>query len=108
MLWEKIKDLEERKGLLDKEIEKISEEIKKLPNGHLEEKVIKGNKYYYLRYWEDGKLKSKYLGKNPQNIIEKLQKASELKSRLSILKQENEKIVRILEKIEKILEQSEN
>jgi hypothetical protein len=36
--------------------------------GHIEEKYItRGHKqhgpYLYLRYWEDGKLRSKYLGK---------------------------------------------
>ena len=36
--------------------------------GHIEEKYIpRGNKrhgpYLYLRYWQDGKLRSKYLGK---------------------------------------------
>ncbi|MEM1309610.1 MAG: hypothetical protein AAF773_28555 [Cyanobacteria bacterium P01_D01_bin.115] len=39
--------------------------------GHIEVKYVpRGNKrhgpYLYLRYWQDGKLRSKYLGKAPQ------------------------------------------
>jgi hypothetical protein len=40
--------------------------------GHIEMKYVpRGNKrygpYLYLRYWQGGKLRSKYLGKAPQN-----------------------------------------
>jgi hypothetical protein len=34
--------------------------------GYVETKLINGGSYRYLRYWEAGKLKSKYLGKAEQ------------------------------------------
>ena len=33
--------------------------------GSIEWKVIKGHTYAYLRFWDKGHLRSKYLGKNP-------------------------------------------
>ncbi|WP_230952015.1 hypothetical protein [Sulfolobus acidocaldarius] len=74
-----------------------------LPNGHLEEKVVKGKKYYYLRYWENGRLRSKYLGKDVTEIKEKFKIATETKIKLNRLIEERNRIVRILDKISKIL-----
>lgn len=34
--------------------------------GHVEIKNINGRSYRYLRYWDNGKLKSKYIGKADQ------------------------------------------
>jgi len=50
MIWEKVKRIEERKNELENEIKALTEQLKSLPTGHLEGKVIKGKKYYYLRY----------------------------------------------------------
>lgn len=105
MIWEKVKRIEERKNELENEIKALTEQLKSLPTGHLEEKVIKGKKYYYLRYWEDGKLKSKYVGKEVGDLLEKFKLASEIKIKLDKLKRENEKLGRVLEKILKIIEE---
>ena len=106
MLWEKIKELEERKKELEEKIENLEKMLKDLPSGHLEAKQINGKTYYYLRYWEDGKLKSKYIGKDPKDIEIKLNKSHELRSQLSLLKQEKEKINRILLRIMNILDEN--
>ncbi|QIW24954.1 hypothetical protein EWF20_13000 [Sulfolobus sp. S-194] len=108
MIWEKIKELEEKQQQLEFQIKKLEEMLKTLPNGHLEIKEINGRKYYYLRYWEEGRLKSKYIGKNASEIESKLKQAFELRSQLSLLKQEKEKIDRILNRIYKIIDENIN
>jgi len=105
LIWEKVKRIEERKYELENEIKALTEQLKSLPTGHLEGKAIKGKKYYYLRYWEDGKLKSKYVGKEVDDLLEKFKIASEIKIKLDKLKRENEKLGRVLEKIVKIIEE---
>jgi len=104
MLWEKVKALEEELAKLKADREKIIEELGSLPNGHIDVKVVNGHKYYYLRYWEEGRLKSKYLGKDASNIISKLNRAMELKRNLSFIKERERKLERVLEKISKALE----
>ena len=57
--------LEGLQAALEREPPKTS---RKTSPGHIEEKYIqRGNKrhgpYLYLRYWQDGRLRSKYLGK---------------------------------------------
>ncbi|WP_225905764.1 hypothetical protein [Stygiolobus caldivivus] len=105
LIWERVKEIEERKKELDAEIKVLTEQLKSLPNGHLEEKLVKGKKYYYLRYWEDGKLKSKYVGKDIGDLVEKFRLASEIKIKIDKLKRENERLGRILEKIRKIIDE---
>jgi hypothetical protein len=95
--------LEERVEKIKKEIEDMERELETLPTGHLEVKKINGNYYYYLRYWEDGKLKSKYIGRVAKDIKDKLAKAEDLRRKLSQLKEEEKRIVNILNKIEKIV-----
>lgn len=69
--WEP-RELRELQAALDGLLGALERESSKPPRkqakGHIEEKYItRGNKkhgpYRYLRYWEDGKLRSKYLGK---------------------------------------------
>mgnify|MGYP001772485831 CR=1 FL=1 len=103
LLWEKIKELEEKKKEIEEKISNLEKLLNELPSGHLEAKQISGKTYYYLRYWEDGKLKSKYIGKDPKDIEIKLKESQEIRNQLSILKQEKEKIDRILLRIMKIL-----
>ncbi|MDB9529634.1 hypothetical protein PN498_26825 [Oscillatoria sp. CS-180] len=55
-------------GLLEAVDQEERQSAKKGGRGHIEEKYIqRGNKrhgpYLYLRYWQEGKLRSKYLGK---------------------------------------------
>ncbi|MEM0169164.1 MAG: hypothetical protein QXK75_05170, partial [Metallosphaera sp.] len=58
-----------------------------------------GKKYYYLRYWEEGKLKSKYLGKEVEKIRKQVEKALEIKRQLSIIKDEERRLRKTLERI---------
>ena len=106
MLWEKIKELEEKKKELEEKITNLEKLLKELPNGHLEAKQINGKTYYYLRYWEDGRLKSKYIGKDPKDIERELKESQQLRSQLSLLKQEREKINRVLIRIMNILDEN--
>lgn len=108
MLWEKVKELEEKHQQLINEINNLEGLIRNLPSGHLEVKELRGKKYYYLRYWEDGRLKSKYIGKDPSEIEGKLKHAVELKTKLSLLRQEKEKIERILGRISNLIEENFN
>jgi hypothetical protein len=52
--------IREQKGSI--EAEEVREQIRE-QKGSIEIKVVKGRRYRYLRYREDGKQKSKYLGK---------------------------------------------
>jgi len=57
-------------------------EISKLPKGSLIEKKIRGNKYYYLLYRENGKVKFLYKGKNiPPVLADKYKKVKELRAK---------------------------
>ncbi|MDO4940714.1 MAG: HipA domain-containing protein [Erysipelotrichaceae bacterium] len=49
-------------------ISEIINELNNLANGYISVKTIKGRKYYYLQFLENGKLKSKYIKK--ENLIE--------------------------------------
>ncbi|MBP1357910.1 MAG: hypothetical protein JZD40_05415 [Sulfolobus sp.] len=106
MLWEKIKELEEKKKDLEEKILELEKSLKDLPSGHLEAKQINGKTYYYLRYWEDGRLKSKYIGKDSKDIELKLKKAYEIKNKLTLLKQEKERLERILIRILNVLDEN--
>lgn len=104
MLWEKVKELEEKYQQIQQEKQKIENELKSLPYGHVDAKKIGKHIYYYLRYWEQGKLKSKYLGKNANEIIQKTQYSLDLRKRLSLLKEEEKRLQKILERIRATLE----
>jgi hypothetical protein len=67
--WElrELRELQSALGGLQASLQRASKSARQ-SQGHIEEKYItRGNKrhgpYRYLRYWEDGKLRSKYLGK---------------------------------------------
>jgi len=103
----KKKELEAKREQLLKELSELKPE-----EGHLEYKPVK-NKigmtyyYWYLRIYENGKLKSVYLGKEiPQAIlkgIEDRRKAKKINSELRAINRELVKIERGLREIENIL-----
>ena len=103
MYWEKLKEIEEEYERIKERIREIEERLKGLPSGHIEAKKIGNNIYYYLRYWEDGRLKSKYLGKDPSKVQEMLKEAEQLRRELSDLKSRASKYSLLIKKIEKIL-----
>ncbi len=86
------------------EREKIESEISSLPEGHVDAKKIGNNVYYYLRYWEEGKLKSKYLGKEGSEVVEKVKRNNELKKKLVLLKEEERRLEKALEKVKNAVE----
>jgi uncharacterized protein YfkK (UPF0435 family) len=103
MYWEKVKQIEEELEEVRRKIVEIEEKLKSLPEGHLEAKRIGNNVYYYLRYWEDGRLKSRYLGKSAEDVASKLREAEELKRTLSSLKIKKRKYEALLDKISKLI-----
>ncbi len=103
MIWEKVKELEEKLDQLNKQIKEIEQELESLPSGHIDSKRVKGKQYYYLRYWEEGKLKSKYLGKDPSEEMAKLSNALKLRQQLALLKEEKMRIERVIQKIQSAL-----
>ncbi len=98
-MWKRVKELEDRLLQLEERRKNIEAELSALPNGHLESKIINGNVYYYLRYWEEGKLKSRYLGREATKIKEQVERASELKRELSMLKEEERRLRKVLDRI---------
>lgn len=106
MLWEKVKAIEEKLSEIKLEREKIEKEIKDLPDGHIDIKKIGNRSYYYLRYWEDGKLKSKYLGKEAMDIVTKVNLCNELKRKLVLVKEEEKRLEKAIEKIKNAVENS--
>lgn len=104
MIWEKVRELEEKYLQIQRERQKLEDELKNLPFGHVDAKRIGKNTYYYLRYWEQGKLKSKYLGKDANDIKQKTQYSIDLRKRLSLLKEEEKRLQKILERIKSTLE----
>lgn len=106
MLWEKVKEIEEKLSEIKREREKIEKEIKELPDGHIDIKKIGNRSYYYLRYWEEGKLKSKYLGKDASEIAAKVNLCNELKRKLVLVKDEEKRLEKAIEKIKSAIENS--
>ncbi|MUN29432.1 hypothetical protein [Sulfuracidifex metallicus] len=99
MIWEKVRELEERLEHIKKEINEIEKELASLPSGHIDSKKVNDNQYYYLRYWEDGKLKSRYIGKDASAIKAELERSAELRQKLARLKEEESKLQRALDKV---------
>ncbi|WP_246263790.1 hypothetical protein [Metallosphaera tengchongensis] len=93
-----MEDLERKRDILEKELER-------LPSGHLEAKTVNGKVYYYLRFWEEGKLRSKYLGKEGEKMKERVERASELKRELLIVKEEERRLRKVLERISLALQE---
>ena len=88
-------------------IEQYEEMIKDLPRGSLicrknEYYYLKYRKdeYYYLKYRKDGKICDEYIGKDPEiiaKIKEKIEQRKHCENMISVLKQEQKAISRILE-----------
>ena len=87
------------KGILREELENsikmkadYEKELSKLPVGSLARRNIKGKHYYYLIYRDNGKVKSVYKGKVPENILQKYSEAKQYRAKyrhlLSRLKKE--------------------
>ncbi|EZQ11002.1 MULTISPECIES: hypothetical protein [Acidianus] len=99
MLWEKVKEIEEKVNNIQRERESLEEELKKLPAGHVDIKKVGRNTYYYLRYWDEGKLKSRYLGKNAEEIKKQIDYSMDLRKRISLLREEEKRLQKVLERI---------
>ncbi|PVU77689.1 hypothetical protein DDW13_00365 [Acidianus hospitalis] len=104
MLWEKVKELEEKFLQIQKEREKLEEELKRLPTGHIDKKKIGNHVYYYLRYWEEGKLRSKYLGKDAEELQQKIEYSMDIRKKVSLLREEEKRLQKILDRIKNSLE----
>jgi hypothetical protein len=62
---------------------KIENKLSKLPQGSIKERVISGEKYYYLQYRRREKIIHKYLGKNkPEELIRQIAERKDLKAEL--------------------------
>jgi len=113
-LFEELRRVLDRKKELESRLDQILEEMKKLKpeHGTLEFKWVKnkaGRRYYYwyLRVWEDGRLKSIYLGSSvPSELIrgiEDRKKLRELKRELELVTKELRKIQNAIYSISNIL-----
>ena len=71
--------------------------IEKLPRGSL---ICRKKEYFYLKYRENGKVYDKYIGKDPEIIADiqnKLEQRKHYAQMLTLLKQEQKAIQKILE-----------
>lgn len=90
--------------------EKLVERLNKLlySSGCVERKWVKnrnGRKYWYwyLRWYQDGKKKSKYLGKKlPENILRNMEKRKEATKILKQLRETRKQITEIQKKLDRI------
>lgn len=109
LLSENLSDLKKHIVKLIKERERIMSEIRKLPfrNGYIECKKIKKKNgkvycYYYLRFYENGKRRSVYLGsKIPEKIKESIENGSKVRELQHRLREIDEKLNRIKRLIER-------
>lgn len=72
-------------------------QLTELPKGTL---ICRKNKYYYLKFRHDGKVRDVYIGKDPDKIAqvqEQLEYRKHCESMLSALRSEQKKINRIME-----------
>ena len=92
------------KGLLKEELKNslkmkigYNRELKKLPKGSLVKKKIKGHDYYYIAYRDHGPIKFVYKGKAvPQEVIDRYERAKELRKKYRNLLSKAKKQVRYL------------
>lgn len=100
-------ELEEKRGQILEELSKLKPE-----KGTLEFKPVKNRlghvyHYWYLRKWENGKLRSIYLGaKVPESLFQRIQdrnRARKLQSELREVEGELCRITNALAKVEDIL-----
>lgn len=77
------------------EIERLEEEIEKLPKGYISNKKIGGKVRHYLQWTENGKVRSKYIPDSEyETVSEQIAKRKELQSRLSALTGKKQKTER--------------
>ena len=97
--------MEPIKSVLKEELEnslrlkrRYEKELKKLPNGVLVCKVIKGHKYYYLAKREGNKVKYFYKGKLSNEEINKFNRAKQLRKKYKKILHEVNKQIDFLRK----------
>lgn len=74
------------------------EELAKLPKGTICQKKIKNKCYYYLTFRENGKVVTKYIGKNAEilnSIRERLMRRKQIEEIIKKLKDEKVQIKRM-------------
>lgn len=78
-------------------ITEYEKRIAALPKGSL---ICRKREYYYLKYRKDGKICDEYIGKDPETISqikEQLKLRKHYEKMLSVLKQEQKTISKIME-----------
>jgi len=111
---EDLRRLREKISRIDRERTLIAEKIGKLlyHKGYLERKPIRGRNgktyyYWYLRYYENGKKRSKYVGKEVSEQLERLlrnwRQYKVLTKRLRELQRELERIEKAIERADRAL-----
>lgn len=92
-----VNDLENKRDELKKEIDEINNRLINYRKGSLFAK----NNYFYIKYYENGKVVSKYVGKNlPKEDIDNINR--ELKNHKTLQKRNNE-CAKELKEIEKLI-----
>lgn len=94
LIYSVVKNEERRNNQMIEQYENI---LKDLPKGSL---ICRKKEYYYLKYRKDGRIHDEYIGKNPDvisGIKEKLEERKHYEKMLSVLKQEQAKIMKVLE-----------
>jgi len=103
----KLRDLEEREFQIRSEMRRLRPISGTLERKIVRNKVGKEYCYWYLRKWENGKLKSEFLGKKVPSIIlkgiEDRKKLKELQKELREIQKKREKIIKTLMRISKAL-----
>ena len=95
------------RGVLEEELERNSrmkkrymDEIEQLPKGSVMLRKIGNQEYYYLKYRENKKIISKYIGRkneiNIKEIKEKIQKRKHVEGVLKNLSVEEKEIIKAL------------
>ncbi len=84
-------------------ISAYEKELENLPKGNLSIKKVGNNKYYYLKYRNDKKIVTDYIGKDNEKIAqieEQIKKRKHYENMLSALIKEQKIISKILEGLE--------
>ena len=94
--------LEEQKRNVEM-IAAYEKELESLPKGTLSVKKVGNNEYYYLKYRNDKKIVTDYIGKDKEKIIqieEQIKRRKHYENMLSALVKEQTIISKILEGLE--------
>lgn len=79
-----------------KSIDELRNELKRLPNGYISKKTINNRQYYYLQYFDNGRLKSKFVPLSQlDNVTRQITRRKEIEKQIKERENQGNNLVRL-------------